>query len=320
MAGQQQQAQSKPPPQGKPGEQPKNDPVMDLQQYLLSRQKHLADLADGMIKGEQMVKIAMLATRKNPALLRCKFDSLFSALCYLAECGIEPDGVEGALVPYKDEVQAQIMFKGYCKLLYSSGMVKDVYADVFFENELAQGHYRYRKGSKPFIHHEPLLKDRGEVAGAYCVIHTTNGGVLIDQMSVEDIERIRAFSKATYAGNPWATHWNEQAKKTVLKRCAKTAPQSKQLRAVGRMEGEEIEGEIISSEEMPRGTAGVKAAAAKALAPPAPKERIETPADRETVPAQSAPDQDEGGLQHDVPDEEELAEARAREAEEARRR
>lgn len=301
-------------PQSKPGEQAKPpEPMMELQNYLLTRKAHLAELADGMIKGEQMVKIAMTAARKNPKLLECKFDSLFLALCYLAECGIEPDGVEGALVPYKSEVQPQIMFKGYCKLLYSSGMVKDVYADVFYENEIAQGHYRFRKGSKPFIHHEPMLTNRGKIAGAYAVLHTTNGGVLLDQMSVEDIDRIRAFSKATYTGNPWDAHYNEMAKKTVLKRCAKTGPQSKQLRAVGRIEGEEIEGEIIDREEVPRGTAGVKAAAERALAAHTQGEKLEFAEQRETVPAQRSA----GGGD---PDEEEQAAIRAREAEEAQQR
>lgn len=287
---------------------PKVDQVADLQKFLMERKQHLADVAGGMVKGEQMVKIALMASRKNPALLSCAFDSIFLALLNLAEAGLEPDGVEAALVPYKGECQAQTMYKGFCKLLYSSGMVKDVYADVFYENEVAQGHYRFRKGSKPFVHHEPLLKDRGDVAGAYAVIHTITGGVLVDQMSVDDIERIRKFSKATYAGNPWATHWNEQAKKTVLKRCAKTGPQSKQLRAVSRIEGEEIEAELISSEELPRGTAGVRAAVARQLQTPTQKERIETPAERETVPVQHSTE----------PSEEDLAEAQAREAEEAR--
>lgn len=289
----------------------KSDPLTDLRAYLTPRAQHLADVADGMVKGEQMVKIALLSARKNPKLLDCHFDSLFLALMNLAEAGLEPDGVEAALVPYKAEVQAQIMFKGYCKLLYSSGMVKDVYADVFYANEVERGHYRFRKGSKPFIHHEPMLTDRGEIAGAYAVIHTITGGVLVDQMSKEDIERIRKFSKATYAGAPWETHWNEMAKKTVLKRCAKTGPQSKQLRAVARVEGEEIEAELVSTEETPKGTAGVRAAVARQLATPTQKERIEAPQQGETVAAQ----RDSG-----EPSEEEQAEIAAREAEEARQR
>jgi recombination protein RecT len=281
MATQAQQPQQpKPQAQAKPP-----DPMTDLRAYLESRKQHLTDVADGMIKAEQMVKVTLFAARKNSKLLECHFDSVFLALMKLAEAGLEPDGVEAALVPYGSECQAIEMYRGVCKLLYSSGMVKDVYADVFFSNEIDRGCYRFRKGSKSYVHHEPLLKDRGEVMGAYAVIHTITGGTLIDEMNVEDIERIRKFSKAKRDDSPWVVHWNEMAKKTVLKRCSKTGPQSKQLRALARLEGEEIEAEVVGREEFPPGTAGLRAAVARQLETPTVKETIETP-QREPVPVQ----------------------------------
>lgn len=223
------------------------------------------------------------------------------ALCQLTESGLEPDGVEAALVPFKGEVTAMPMFQGLAKLLYSSGLVRDVYADVFYEGEVKTGRFRYRKGSTPEIHHEPIIgseAERGNPLGAYAVVHLQTGGLLVDVMNADEIEERRAVSRsADNDKGPWKNWPLEMWKKTVFRRLAKTAPKSDQLRKALAIDSTDfdVEAQVVSREpaQARSGTSGLKATLGQ-LAPPTQKVTVEDVVGkpRETVPVQRAAPKD----------------------------
>lgn len=295
--GQQQQK----PPQGQQGQKPAEE-GFSLRKHLEARIPYIAEMASGSIDPKKVVATTLLMVQKkgNDALAKAAWDnpqSLLLALLQLTELGLEADGVEAALIPYAGEVTAQTMFQGLVKLLYGSGMVKDVYADVVYANEVAVGRFRYQKGSKPYIHHEPLLKDRGEPIAAYAVMHLMTGGAVLDVMTAEEIEKAKASSKtATKSDSPWQKWPMEMWKKTALKRLSKVGPKSESLRKALALDARDyVDGELVNEEAGPRGgVAQLQNIVSRGLPAASPKERIETPVhQKQTVGARNGPPGDE---------------------------
>jgi hypothetical protein len=108
----------------------------------------------------------------------------------------------------------------------NTGMVASAEAYVVHRNDK----FFQKFGSEPQIVHEPpaLGTPRGDTVGAYAIIRLTSGEVIQEVMDHDEIERIRGFSKAKDSP-AWKNHWGEMARKTVLKRAAKSAPTSAEM-------------------------------------------------------------------------------------------
>jgi len=221
---------------------------VSFEKYATLRVNHLEPLAAGLVDPKKAIKAAVMAEYVNPKLKNCTNASKFMALVKLTEAGLEPDGVEAALVPYGTKCEAVPMYQGICKLLYSSGMVKAVTAEIVWSNEIAQGRFKYRKGADPWIDHEPLLEHRGNPIGAYAVIQLTTGGVLCDFMNAEELEKIKEKSPGSKRDDsPWRTHPLEMWKKSPLRRISKLGPKSQQLRAALKL----LEAQTIETTALP---------------------------------------------------------------------
>lgn len=62
----------------------------------------------------------------------------------------------------------------------------------------------------------------------YAVARLQGGGVQFEVMSKAQVEAVRAQSKAGKSG-PWVSHWEEMAKKTVIRRLFKYLPVSVEI-------------------------------------------------------------------------------------------
>ncbi|WP_176686069.1 recombinase RecT, partial [Escherichia coli] len=68
---------------------------------------------------------------------------------------------------------------------------------------------------------------RGDIVGVYCTVKTPAGDYLTEEMSLAEIEAVRKTSKAAFSDKgPWVNHWNEMARKTVVKRASKYWPKA----------------------------------------------------------------------------------------------
>ena len=86
--------------------------------------------------------------------------------------------------------------------------------------------FHYELGLRPDIKHIPsdaADRDIKPVTHVYAVANLKDGGVQFEVMSRAAIESVRMQSKAAKSG-PWVTHWDEMAKKTVLRRLFKYLP------------------------------------------------------------------------------------------------
>lgn len=209
------------------------DPVTAFRQSLDVMVPELRAALPSHISVEKFARVAKTAVNNNPELLECDRKSLFGAIVRLAQDGLLPDNREAALVKFRskergqyiDKVQAMPMIFGILKKLRQSGDIAKVSAQVVYENDEFVWHLGF---DEDVTHHPPPLnKPRGAAIGAYATAVLKDGSRLLEVMSLEEIERVRAVSKAKdNEYGPWANWWGEMARKTVMRRLSKRLPMS----------------------------------------------------------------------------------------------
>lgn len=184
---------------------------------------------------ERLLRIATTSIRTNPKLKICTPESLLGAVMQCAQLGLEPSILGHAyLVPYKnkkkdaqgrelgyvDEAQFQIGYKGLIELARRTGQISSIMAQAVYEKD----EFEYEYGIDEKLRHVPTDGDRGRVVKYYAYAKFKDGGYSFMVMSRRDIETHRdKFSKAKNFG-PWVDHFDEMAKKTVLKALMKYMP------------------------------------------------------------------------------------------------
>ena len=158
--------------------------------------------------------------------------SLISAMHNVAAIGItlNPTMQQAYLIPRKPAydkppaVCLDIGYRGLIGLGVDSGSIVCAKAElVYFKDE-----FIYRGAlEKPIHKFNPFSTDRGALVGGYCVAPLKDGTVMVDAMSVADMDQIRNSSEAYKKGfGPWKD-WPEQMQlKTIVKRAAKWWPKS----------------------------------------------------------------------------------------------
>lgn len=208
---------------------------------------------------ERLARIVLTEVRKVPKLAQCDQMSFMGAVMQAAQLGLEPGQALGHcyLLPFNKrrkegnqwiettEVQLIIGYRGMLDLARRSGQILSLEARAIY----AKDEYTIRMGLDSTIEHEPAWHeaDRGEPLFFYAVAKLKDGGTQFEVMSAREINAIRDASqgyKAAVAAQakynkdapdtPWHTHYDEMAKKTVIRRLFKYLPVSIEMqRAVG---------------------------------------------------------------------------------------
>lgn len=200
----------------------------DVRTTLLSYEGQIKQALPGMIKPDRMIRVALTAINRQPKLFQCTLSSIVGSVLAAAQLGLMPDGMvgEGYMIPFYNnrkqayECQFMIGYKGYITLAYRSGMVESFQARAVYSSDT----FRYEFGLNEVLYHVPSGKG-GELTHVYAVIKLKGGGHVIDVMTREEVERVRAFSK-TSDSTPWKEHYAEMAIKSVIRRIAKRCPLS----------------------------------------------------------------------------------------------
>jgi phage RecT family recombinase len=176
---------------------------------------------------DRFMRLARDAVLVQPQLAECSADSVLRALAKCAASGLPLDGKFSSLIVRKSKhgrptASWDPSYRGMVSLALASGLVKDAQGYAVrsadrFEVEL---------GSEPRIVHVPcLLPKCGEVIAAYAVATLASGGRVIEVLTLGDIAKIRAMSPAGDSG-PWSTWFDEQSRKSALRRLLKRLPAS----------------------------------------------------------------------------------------------
>ena len=202
--------------------------------------QQIAKVLPSILPPERFVRIAVTAMLKTPKLAQCSQASLLNSLLQLAQYGLEPDGRRAHLIPYGDQCQLVVDYKGLAELAMRSGLVSYMHADIVCENDV----FEFGMGEIT-AHKVDLKKPRGAMYAAYAICKFKDGTSKAEVMAKEEIEAIRNRSRAGKNG-PWVTDFNEMAKKTVFRRLSKWLPLSPELRDAAENDDDVIEVETTT--------------------------------------------------------------------------
>jgi len=191
---------------------------------------------------ERILRVALTAFRKTPALGKCQPISVLAAVLQASQLGLEINqNGEAFLVPFHDECQLIPGYKGLMKLVRNSGFVKDIYAHESRVND----HFDFSLGLNRFLDHKPLAgeggfpasdQDRGHVVGFYACALFADGTGTFDLKNIRQINEIRDASlgyqsaKRKQKPHPWDINPVPMGKKTVIRSlCNGSLPMSAEL-------------------------------------------------------------------------------------------
>lgn len=174
-------------------------------------------LPDGMDKNNFLAHI-FLVIKKNPALANCSADSFISAMLTVAEVGIKPNMIDGEayLVPYGENIQLQLGYKGLLKIIRKSFPNIIINQGIVKEND----EFLIEQGMENKITHRYNWKDRGQTVGYYATFKIpSNGQNGFSFMTKEETEEHK--KKFAKSSDIWNKNFDEMAIKTVIKKALK---------------------------------------------------------------------------------------------------
>lgn len=200
------------------------------------------------ITPERFLGMFLTAFNRNPALWKCDLKSILSFMVLSAQSGLSPSGISGECYPVpffnsKKRVSEVVFVPGYrglLKVARRTGDVLSVAAEVVYQGD----EFEYAYGSNAGLRHVPKgpKRDKAAATHAWALAKLKGGGEQFVVLTVSDVEKIRAKSKAGTSG-PWVDYWDEMAKKTALRRLSKYLPISdddyRLVEAAGREEAGE---------------------------------------------------------------------------------
>lgn len=211
----------------------KGDEKPTLAQLIQRMRPEIARALPNQMNPDRMARIATTVIRQTPALARTTPESFLGALLTASQLGLEPGPIgEAYLVPYGNVCTFIPGYRGLIKLARNSGQLRDIWAEVVY----AEDTFRYSLGLHRDLVHEPAQGDRGKPVAVYAAAQLVDGGTPFVVMTVDEVEAIRARSKAGKNG-PWVTDWNAMAKKTVVKQLMKWLPLSAEVAAAATLDG-----------------------------------------------------------------------------------
>lgn len=179
------------------------------------------------------VRWALSNSKAAAKLVLCTPASVVNSVLTAADLGLDPSGRLGSayLVPYGSECQLIPGYRGLIDLAARSGFIRSVNAWAVREKD----YFKPVNGRMP--QHVPYLPKAGEDTDpgpAYAFwarYNTRGGGAESEIMSLREVWAIRDKSAGyraavQYKDNtaPWIAYFDEQAKKTVIRRLLKKAP------------------------------------------------------------------------------------------------
>lgn len=199
----------------------------------------IAQVAPKHLTADRMIRIAMMAVSRQPKLLECSQVSILRSVMHASELGLEPGGAlgHGYLTPYKVnqakrgerpvyvmECQFIAGYRGLAKLARNSGEIEIVEAHPVYPGDK----FVVRRGTVSELVHEPDYlsgEDRGDKAVCYYALaRYKSGAVQFEVMTRSQIERIMHATQSKGEYGPWVDHFDEMARKTCIRRLAKSLP------------------------------------------------------------------------------------------------
>lgn len=151
-----------------------------------------------------------------------------------------------ALVPFNSKegcfAQLQVMVKGWTELFLRSGQCQAIICETVYEGQLV----KKNKFTGEYVFDEDA-KTSDKIVGFMAYFRLTNGFEKYEYMTIEEIKaHAQKFSQTFRRGaGIWKDHFEEMAKKTVLKRLiTKWAPKSIEMQRMAMFDQSIVNGDI----------------------------------------------------------------------------
>lgn len=213
-------------------------PVEQFKQELISQQSMIAEVLPQHLPIEKFTRAAIIAITNTPSVLEADRPSLFTALQRCAVDGLVPDNKEAALVEFNTKVKVDgrdtwikkiqylPMIDGVLKRARQTGEIATITARVVYAND--QFDYWIDEDGEHLNHRPNFMTERGDIKLVYAMAKLKSGEVLVEPMSLDDIERVKNSSKTSSYG-PWKDWWDRMALKSALHRLARRLPNSSEI-------------------------------------------------------------------------------------------
>ena len=193
----------------------------------------IARALPAQIGKDRFNRICASVLTQNPELAECTPGSFMGAILCAAQLGLEPNTALGQayLIPRNNrktgqkEVHFEIGFRGLMQLARNSGEMSLIKAHEVCEND----EFSYALGLDPQLKHVPATGDRGRVIAYYAFYKTRSGDFDFVVATRKEMEEFGRRYSASYSKGPWASNFDEMAKKTLIKRVLKYAPLSTEI-------------------------------------------------------------------------------------------
>ena len=192
-----------------------------LRERFEARKTELKNMLPSDISPDVFIRAFTTGATLNPKIQACTWQSIWDACIKAARAGLLPDGVEGAIVPFKAEAQWIPMVQGVLRSARRSGQLAWIDANVVrqgeaFEYAITQDGPRFR--------HEPGEDFNAPILRAYAVARTKDGAFYSAVMSKAEIDKHRSYSRAAREDSPWNSWYEAMAIKTAIKGLGKFLP------------------------------------------------------------------------------------------------
>lgn len=199
-------------------------------------QEALACVASKYMTSEKIMKVALLATSRNPDLFACTQASVLNAIITASEMGLDFGGAsgQGYLIAYNNknypdgvkECKFMPGYQGFVELAYRNKQITYIDAQVVYEKDT----FDYDLGSDPFVKFKPYLSgERGKLLCAFALARLKDADrTKIEILPATVLEQIRNSSRAKDDG-PWKWWPSEMQRKSGIRRLWKYLPKTPEM-------------------------------------------------------------------------------------------
>lgn len=160
---------------------------------------------------------------KQPVLKSCSQESICNALLDMTIQGLSPAKKQCYFVAYGGKLQLMKSYLGNVAATKRLAGVKDVFANVIYQDDEFEYEIDLNTGLKKIIKHNQKIEniDLKKIKGAYAVVTKEDNNNFVEVMTMDQIRK--AWNQGTAKGNSGAHNnfTDEMAKKTVINRACK---------------------------------------------------------------------------------------------------
>ncbi|MET7776256.1 recombinase RecT [Streptomyces mirabilis] len=223
-------------------QEPQQSGVLDIaarDDHLKWLQSHGTYFTDALPRHVDKAHFTAVALSVLPNLKNCTNQSIMTSLLACARFGLEPDGRQAAIIPYKQTATFQPMYQGYIELMYRHPAVDTVHFGWIREKD--EWDFEPTAPSPRDFRHRPRVdltdEERGAVILSYAFAWIGGHRSQVITLNRQQAEEIRDKYSKGYAkaireeknDSPWQTSFDAMWAKSCVRRLVKVVPTSTEL-------------------------------------------------------------------------------------------